>query len=252
MPFPLAHPAAVLPLRRYCPRWLNLPALIIGSVSPDAGYLFGELQGGHFSHGFLGSAAFCLPLGVVVMALFYRLRMPLVKMLPTPYERALLPLCQRPQASLRVILLSLLIGAWSHVLWDSFTHTNGWMAEHVPLLQIEVALVAGRQARVCHLLWYACSFAGVVWVFATFEKWKRRAIGPSVGIRGNPLIRDAVLVALSVVPIELVHHFVRLNRLGLCLLAVACALLVVGILLRVANVHKHATVPDPAEGPKVD
>ena len=44
MPFPLAHPAAVLPFRRYCSRWLNFPALVIGSLVPDLGYLFPPIQ----------------------------------------------------------------------------------------------------------------------------------------------------------------------------------------------------------------
>ena len=29
MPWTLAHPAAILPLRRFAPRWLSLPALIL-------------------------------------------------------------------------------------------------------------------------------------------------------------------------------------------------------------------------------
>src|ERR1039458_6493774 len=77
MAFPLAHPAAVLPLRRYCPIWLSFPALVIGSLSPDAGYCLGDLGGldwGTFSHGLLGSVAFCLPVGIVMLALFYGLR----------------------------------------------------------------------------------------------------------------------------------------------------------------------------------
>jgi len=52
MPFPVAHPAAVLPLRRYCPRYLSFPALVVGSLSPDLGYLFGHLHADWFSHRF--------------------------------------------------------------------------------------------------------------------------------------------------------------------------------------------------------
>jgi hypothetical protein len=48
------------------------------------------------------------------------------------------------------------------------------------------------------------------------------------------------------VPIELVHHLVRLNKLGLCLLAVACALLVLWIVLRVANARKEPAATAPA------
>jgi hypothetical protein len=246
MPFPLAHPAAVLPLRRYCPRWLSFPALVIGSVTPDAGYLFGEQHAGRFSHELLGSIGFCLPVGILMAALFYWLRTPLVRVLPAPYRPALLPLCQRSPGSPWIIVISLLIGTWTHLLWDSFTHTNGWFVQHLPVLQGLVAMINGRRVRVCHLLWYGCSFAGMVWLFAAFEKWKQSAVATDAVTRRRGVLRDGMLVALAVLPIELVHHLVRLNKLGLCLLAVACLPLVIGIALRMASSRKAVTGPAPA------
>ncbi len=221
-----------MPLRRYCPHSLSLPALVIGSVTPDAGYLFGEARGGTLSHGLLGSIVFCLPVGLLMVALFYWLRTPLVRLLPASYRQSLLPLCQRPAGPLWVITLSLLVGTWTHLLWDSFTHTNGWAVQHVPALWSQVALVAGRRVRVCHLLWYGCSFAGMVWLFVAFERWKQASASTRAETRGGTIVRDAVLVALSVVPIELVHHLVRLNRVMLSLAAVAGWLLVVGLFLK--------------------
>ena len=155
MPFPLAHPAAVLPLRRYCPCWLNFPALLIGSLMPDAGYFFGEQHVGPFSHGLTGGFAFCLPGGLVMVLLFYWLRSPALKLLPGPYQRALLPLCQRPYPSLWAVLLSLMIGTWSHQLWDAFTHNDGWAVQHLPVLQTAVvtAFAPHGQAVPCPLVW---------------------------------------------------------------------------------------------------
>ena len=90
MPFPLAHPAAVLPLRRCCPRYLSFPALVIGSLCPDSGYLF---HAGNFSHRFLaGSFGFCLPVGLVLVLVFYGVRRPVIGILPASYRRLLLPL----------------------------------------------------------------------------------------------------------------------------------------------------------------
>ena len=139
------------------------------------------------------------------------------------------------------MVISLLIGAWTHLLWDSFTHTDGWFVQHLPVLSSQVALIAGRRVRVCHLLWYGCSFAGIVWLFAAFEKWKQASLGADTGVLSKTVLRDAVLVAAAAVPIELVHHLIRLNKLGLCLLAGACGLLVLGILLRVMSSRKAAT-----------
>lgn len=240
MPFPLAHPAAVLPLRRYCPRWLNFPALVIGSLSPDLSYLFGENIGGALGHRFVGSFEFCLPAGVVLVVLFYALRSTAVRMLPGPYQRALLPLCQRPAGPIWVILISLLIGAWTHLLWDSFTHKDGWAVQHLPLLQSVVVTVGSRTARVCHVLWYGCSFAGVVWLFLVFERWKQVCVGGGAGVSSKAVLWDAVLVALLVLPIQLVHHLIRDQRHALYLVAALCALPVIGIVLKMRNARKSA------------
>jgi hypothetical protein len=43
---------------------------------------------------------------------------------------------------------------------DSFTHSDGWIVGHLSILQMPVFIFAGRTARVCHVLWYASSFAG--------------------------------------------------------------------------------------------
>lgn len=238
MPFPLAHPAAVLPLRRYCPRWLSFPALVIGSLTPDAGYCLGELGGrdwGVFTHGVLGSVVFCLPLGMVLLALFYALRSPVVRMLPTPYQQALLPLCRRSSGSSWVVVLSLLIGTWTHLLWDSFTHNDGWFVQHLPVLQSVAFSAGGHRARMCHLLWYGCSFAGVIFLFLAFDKWKRACITGGAGASDKGRLRYAVLAAVLVLPMELVHHLAGSDRPGLYLIAALCALPVLGVALKLGN-----------------
>jgi hypothetical protein len=243
MPFPLAHPAAVLPLRRLCPRWFCLPALFIGSLTPDAGYVFGEYTGGALSHQPLGSITFCLPLGLLLVMLFYVLRSPAVRTLPAPYQRALLPSCQQAPASVWVVVISLLIGTWSHQLWDSFTHNEGWGVQHLPVLKTAVFTWHGRTARVCRLLWYGCSFAGVIWLFFAFEKWKQTRVYVGAHVSTREVLRDAVLVALMVLPIALVHHLVRGHKSGLYLLAALCALPALGITFKVRKARKGAAVP---------
>ena len=240
MPFPLAHPAAVLPLRRFCPRLLSFPALVIGSLSPDGGYLFEEMLWGRRSHELLGSLAFGLPVGIVLVVLFYWLRTPLARLLPVPYRQALLPVCRQPHPPIWAIIISLVIGTWTHVLWDSFTHNDGWFVQHSAILYSPVITAAGRTARVCHVLWYGCSFVGVVWLFLVFEKWKQTCVLGAAAVSAREVLRDAVLVAILVLPIQLAHHLVRQNKLGLCLIAAVFALPVIGIVLKVAKARKAA------------
>ena len=151
MPFPLAHPAAILSLRRYCPQWLSFPALVIGSLSPDAGCLFRRFQLDELSHRWTGIIGFSLPTSLAALWLLYRFRAPILQCLPAAYGRLFSPACQRPPAALLTLVFSVIIGAASHLLLDSFTHKDGWLVEHAAILQYPVTMVGYRSVRVCHL-----------------------------------------------------------------------------------------------------
>lgn len=126
MPFPLAHPAAILPLRRFCPRRFNFPALVIGSLCPDVGYCFGTLHLDKFSHRFLaGSFGFCLPVGLAMLWLFYRFRRDVVQRFSPRFRRIFEPPCLCPAGPFLIIVVSLIVGAWTHDLLDSLTHRHG-------------------------------------------------------------------------------------------------------------------------------
>jgi hypothetical protein len=168
MPFPLAHPAAVLPLRPFCPKRLNFPALVIGSLTPDLGYAFGHLRVDRLSHRFwAGSLGFCLPAGLVLVAAFYLIRRPLIRALPEQYQPALTPVCRQRAGSPAAIIISVLIGAWSHILLDSITHEDGWLVEHVALLRITLPW----RLSVYSFLYAVCTFGGVLWLALRYLRW---------------------------------------------------------------------------------
>ena len=134
MPCTLSHPAAVLTLQRFCPHCLAFPALVIGSMTPDFGYYIHRFGMASFAHTIPGSFAVCLPSGAFLLLIFYLLRKPVCFILPMPHGEALLQLCSTvPRLGLRsfaIIPFSLLLGAWSHILWDSFTHQTDWFVAH--------------------------------------------------------------------------------------------------------------------------
>ena len=240
MPFPLAHPAAVLPFRRYCPRFFSLPALVAGSLVPDLGYFFGPLRLDEWSHQLRGSVVFCLPLGLLALTLTYGLRSYALRRLPSACQPAFLQLRWPPLGSPAVIVVSLLVGIWTHLFLDSFTHKDGWLVERLPMLQVSLGSIAGRTVRVHSLLWYALSFVGVALVFMTFQSWQQ-ASSPALPAdstkAGWP---GAVLVAIAVLPIELAHHLLRDWR---GMLSVAClTLLLLLLILRMIQPAK-VTVP---------
>jgi len=128
MPFTLSHPAMVVPLRGY---GLVLSALVIGSMTPDFPYFIGLSTRCQFGHTLLGLVGFDLPVGLGALWLFHRwLKLPGLSLLPFSHQRKLLRLAQqsftfRAWSPFIRIVLSLLIGALSHVIWDAFTHRHG-------------------------------------------------------------------------------------------------------------------------------
>lgn len=154
MPFPLAHPAATLPLRRWCPKYLDFPSLIIGSLTPDLATSIDDWE--YFSHTILGSLVFCLPVGLLTVWIFHKVRFPIVTTLPNPHRNALLPLCTVTVGSRLKVIISLLVGSWLHITWDLFTHDHSWLVQKIPLLSFSLGGVPLNR-----LLWLLSSFIGI-------------------------------------------------------------------------------------------
>ena len=83
MPFTLAHAAAVIPLARRFPRRFSLPALVVGSLSPDFEYFVRLRPVRSISHDLIGIPLLCLPTGLVVLLVFDRImKRPLIQLTP--------------------------------------------------------------------------------------------------------------------------------------------------------------------------
>ena len=122
MPYPFAHPAAVLPLLGPMGRFAVPSALAIGSIAPDLWY-FVPFLGRHETHTLAALGWFCLPAGLLVYALFHLiLKQPLVALL-SPRLGAFTP-AGVPDVPLRAVVISLLAGALTHVVWDGLTHSD--------------------------------------------------------------------------------------------------------------------------------
>jgi hypothetical protein len=89
MPWTFAHPAAVLPLRTFFGRRLHLSALIVGSITPDIAYYFGQFLLATHAHSLGGLLFICLPLGIVSLLLMKFLRNPVTFLLPQPHRTAI-------------------------------------------------------------------------------------------------------------------------------------------------------------------
>ncbi len=133
MPFTGSHIAAVLPLARSA--WLVPSALVIGSMVPDLPYYLPLPVGATLTHSFVGVLGVDVVLGLVALALWHGLLARfLIAISPARLrERLPPPTRQRRWSAGRAAMLvvSLMVGALTHVLWDSFTHDGMWGAAHI-------------------------------------------------------------------------------------------------------------------------
>ena len=201
MPWTFAHPAAVLPLRRLCPRWLSLPGLVIGSLTPDLGYYGGQLGLASFSHTPLGIVVCCLPLGLLLLALLLRFCRPLTILLPAPHRQLVRSHCQSPEhrvwIGFAIAVQSILLGAISHVLWDSFTHADRWGVSLLPFLNLHVFDAGDRQIRVFNVLQHLSTAVGLAAIVLVYRR-AVRALATSVPSPALEAKRTRLLLAALV------------------------------------------------------
>ncbi|HEY0621006.1 MAG TPA: DUF4184 family protein [Kribbella sp.] len=202
MPFPLAHPAAVLPLLR-AP--LVASALVAGALSPDllyvdVAYRFATRQiNGNFTLTLthqLSSAFWLDPLIALLMLLLFHLvlRRPLLALAP-PALAGRVPPIARPRMpgvlQLMWIVLSTIVGSSTHVLWDSFTHYDGYFVRHWSVLRHDLT----PAWEVNRVLQYVSSVGGILLIAGWLYFWWRRTTpAPATADLPTPA-RYAVLVA---------------------------------------------------------
>jgi hypothetical protein len=130
MPFTFSHPALAVPFYLAKKRWFSLTGLVAGSIAPDFAYFIQmKKTGGRFSHTLTGVFLFDLPMAIFLALVFHNIiKRPLVNHLPRPFYRRFGPYAQGHWTGFNeramVIVLSILIGAGTHLLWDAVTHST--------------------------------------------------------------------------------------------------------------------------------
>jgi hypothetical protein len=175
MPFTISHAAAVIPFRRTP---LIMSALIMGSFVPDYPHLLSFTPHTAFSHSLLGMFVDDLPLAIVALGLFHiYIKQPMLMFLPDGFLRRLATSVDSfaflPLKRFLMIVLSILIGTATHLLWDEFTHRDSLVYKHWAFLQQSVELPVVGEMQMCKLLEYASSVFGLVVVALWIWCWYR-------------------------------------------------------------------------------
>jgi hypothetical protein len=184
MPFALAHPAAALPFSR-C--GLPLSALVAGSMAPDFPYSLHLSGFNQYGHTLGGLFWFCLPSGFAALAVFHGLlKMPLLGLLPRSHQTRLVAVAKSfrffPLRQLFLIGAALLLGAFTHIAWDSFTHANGWFVQHIPLLKTPLLRTSRGALHLYKTLQHGSGAFGVLLCLLWYAKWFKAAATHEVEI----------------------------------------------------------------------
>lgn len=141
MPFTGAHPAIIIPLKKYFSRWFSTTGLVIGSISPDFAYFLSPLFTTRISHTVKGIFLFNLPITIILAILLHSfVREQIIRFLP-PYLRRRTIILKDADwfkylyKNWHIFLVSAIIGSTSHLFWDSFTHHYGWFVKHIGVLR---------------------------------------------------------------------------------------------------------------------
>jgi hypothetical protein len=176
MPFTLSHPAAVIPFLR---TRLVPSALVIGSMAPDFEYFALFSPRGGFGHTLPGVFVFDLPAAIVVLWLYHAYaKEPLYTWLPESVRRriqlgpATLPVKNLAQFAL--VVLSILIGIATHLLWDSFTHPKFWPYRHWQFLHRTVLVPGFGPLQYVRVIQHASTICGALLILLWFRHWFRK------------------------------------------------------------------------------
>lgn len=201
MPFTLSHPAAVIPLRRFG----VFSALVIGSMMPDTVYFlpfFSEHD--RFGHTLPGIFFYCLPAGMALLWIFHNFaKRPLIALFPQSQQAALQGVSPDfrfgPVSRFVLIVWSILLGTLTHVIWDTFTHTEGYAFNHWEWFRGRVILWNGSKWLVADLVQLGCSLLGAALIAWCYLRWAR-TVQPqeTTGVQLPALGRAALFLLFAV------------------------------------------------------
>lgn len=140
MPFTLSHPAIVLPFGFKKHKYIDFTALFLGTMAPDFEYFYRFRIIRTVGHTLLGQVYYNLPVVLLLALVFhYIIKQSLIQHLPRPFNHWYYPYeidkwNFHSWRRILVIIWSGLMGCYSHVIWDGFTHESGYFVQMFPVL----------------------------------------------------------------------------------------------------------------------
>jgi hypothetical protein len=204
MPFTFSHPAIVLPLTFLPRHWFSLTGLVIGSLTPDFEYFLRMQIRSDYSHTIDGLFWFDLPLGLLLAFIFHKIvRDKLFDNLPTVLKSRFSTFQEFDwnrhfKQNWLVVTISILIGAASHIFWDSFTHDHGYFVQTIPALQNSLDFL-GRQIPILKILQHSSTFlGGLVIAFAIYKLPTHKTEKENINLKYWAILVGLTLTIISI------------------------------------------------------
>ncbi len=238
MPFTLSHPALILPLNLLPKKWVSLTGLIIGSIAPDLQSYFTTGAEKAHSHTWAGILWFCIPVGLLLSFIYHLVvREMLITHLPKFLQIKFIRYKDVQWVSLfrktwPVIILSIIVGAASHLFWDSFSHFDGYFIRNNPSWQGNMN-VFGRSTEIPFVIQYVNTVVGMlVIIYAILQVPRCRNVRIRVVIMKYWLIIGVITLILTFFRLESLQGTKLDDMLTSIMSAFALALITTSILFR--------------------
>lgn len=175
MPLTFAHPALILLFGFLPKRWFSWTGLVIGTLTPDFEYFLRMKIQSEYSHTLYGLFYFDLPIGILLAFLYHTfVKIPLTNNLPRVLGSRLIVFNSFDwiiffQEKYLIICISILIGATSHIFWDSFTHHDAFFVNQIPILKTRIEIFVFR-IPIFKFLQHGSTLSGGVFIIFALSK----------------------------------------------------------------------------------
>ncbi|MEO9892601.1 DUF4184 family protein [Aurantibacter sp.] len=228
MPFTASHPAIILPLLKR--RVFSASGLIMGSMVPDFEFFLRFEANGPHGHSVWGMLWLNVPIASLFITLYHVLvRNQMILNLPIFFRKRFADFLEFNwiaylKSNFFKVIISILVGNFSHLLWDSFTHFDGFFVTKMAFFNEEV-----YQIPVYSILQYGFSLLGALAIWSFIVKM------PEVKIVNQTAIKNILGYWFMVFFITVLVYFIRYffedyNEFGERIV-ILCAGFLIGLIL---------------------
>lgn len=242
MPFTFSHPAAVLPFSYLPKKYVSFTALVVGSMIPDFEYFIHFSGESYYSHTWTGIFWYDLPFAIIICFLFHNyVRNELLLHLPKP----LMLRCMHSfdfnwnlwfKKKWPVIILCILIGSATHLIWDALTHETSIHLEQTKYLKNK--MIPDKDVVVYYSYWGINSAVGIILLLISFWKMparKKPKVGSATKSYWPMIIIICLLILTARFTIKPEQNLV--NIVDSCIAAFLVALLLTSLFQRIHTAH---------------